>query len=59
MPEINTTYQKRSINPMYLQDIITLLCWLDEEHQARAVSALNSIVQDQATEAKGSKNTAI
>ena len=53
MPEINTTYPKRMINPMYLQDIITLLCWLDEEHQQRAVSSINSIVQDQVAESRG------
>ena len=55
MPEINTAYPIRSIKPEYLSDLIMLFCWLDEEHQSRAVSAVNSIVQDQVAETKASR----
>ena len=44
---------RKAINPMYLQDLMTIFCWLDEEHQSRACSALNSILQDQMAESKG------
>jgi hypothetical protein len=48
--ETNAAYPKRKIDPCYLSDLITLFCWLDEEHQSRAVSAVNSILQDQIVE---------
>lgn len=55
MPNINSTYPKRPVNPGYLSDLITLFCWLDEEHQLRACSALNTILQDQIAEQKGER----
>ena len=55
MPEINSGYPIRMIKPSYLMDAMTIFCWLDEEHQSRAISTLNSILQDQITEAKAAK----
>ena len=43
----------RPIESRYLFDLMTIFCWLDIEHQDRAVSALNSVLQDQIAETKG------
>ena len=53
MAETNTAYPVRPVNAAYLSDLIMVFCWLDDEHQSRAVSALNSILQDQIVELKG------
>lgn len=59
MPEINTAYPIRTIKPEYLSDLIMLFCWLDEEHQSRAVSAINNVLADQITEIIAGKPKAI
>lgn len=48
----NSALPVRPVEATYLSDLIMLFCWLDVEHQSRAVSALNAIVQDQVAEAK-------
>lgn len=48
----NSPYNVQVVKPLHLMDLITIFCWLDEEHQSRAVSALNWILQDQMTEKK-------
>ena len=48
-----------SVDRSCLLELINAFIWLDEEHQKRAVKALEQIAEDQVTEAKGSKNTAI
>lgn len=53
MTDANTSFPVRPVNAAYLSDLIMLFCWLDDEHQSRAVSALNSILQDQIVELKG------
>lgn len=49
---INMHLIDKPVHPGHLHDLITFFCWLDEEHQSRATSALNSILQDQIAETK-------
>ena len=56
---INMHLPVRPVEARFLEDLMTIFCRLDVEHQERAVSALNNVLADQIAEYSGSKSKAI